>query len=95
MVAYIIAQVDVTDVEQYKQYTALTPAIIADHGGRFIVRGGRTVALEGEDDSRRVVVIEFPSLEQAEDFYKSPAYQKAKAMRAGAADARFIAVEGV
>ncbi|NNG04727.1 MAG: DUF1330 domain-containing protein [Inquilinus sp.] len=95
MVAYIIAQVDVTDIDQYKQYAARTPAVVAAHGGRFIARGGRTVVLEGEADNRRVVVIEFPSLERAEAFYNSPEYQEAKALRIGAADGRFIAVEGV
>ena len=95
MAAYIIAQVDVTDMDRYKQYTALTPAIIAAHGGRFVVRGGATVTLEGDPDDRRVVVIEFLSLEQAQAFYNSPAYRAAKAVREGAADARFIAVEGV
>lgn len=95
MVAYIIAQVDITDPDRYKQYTARTPAIVAAHGGRFIVRGGQTVALEGDAENRRIVVIEFPSLERAEAFYNSPAYQEAKALRKGAADARFVAVEGI
>lgn len=95
MAAYIIAQVNVTDMEQYKKYTAVTPGIIEKHGGRFLARGGETVALEGEPPAGRVVVLEFPTLEQAKAFYNSEDYAAAKALRAGAAEARFFALDGV
>ncbi len=95
MVAYMIVTVDVTDPEQYRQYTDRAPAAIAKFGGRYVARGGRTVTLEGDTESRRVVVVEFPSVEQAEACYASPEYQEAKSHREGAANARFIVVEGV
>jgi uncharacterized protein (DUF1330 family) len=94
MPAYIIARVQVTDPEQYKEYTKLTPAAIANCGGRFIVRGGKTVTLEGEPETRRLVVIEFPTMEQAQAFYDSPLYRQAREVRAGAAIGQFVAVEG-
>lgn len=94
MPAYIIARVQVTDPEQYKEYTKLTPAAIEACGGRFIVRGGKTVTLEGETETRRLVVIEFPTMEQAQAFYDSPLYRKAREVRAGAAIGQFVAVEG-
>ena len=94
MTAYIVARVDVTDPEQYRKYTARTPDCVRAFGGRFIVRGGRTVTLEGPECRDRLVVIEFPSLEQAEAFYGSPEYTEIKALRAGAATASFVAVEG-
>jgi len=95
LVAYMIVTVDVTDPAQYKHYTDRSPAAIAKFGGRFLARGGRTVTLEGDAESRRVVVVEFPSVEQAEACYGSPEYQEAKSHREGAATARFIVVDGV
>jgi uncharacterized protein (DUF1330 family) len=94
MPAYIIARVQVTDWERYKQYTQATPAAIEKFGGRFIVRGGETVSLEGPSEAGRLVVIEFPSLERAKAFYHSEEYSQAKKLREGAATAQFLAVEG-
>lgn len=94
MPAYLIARVEVTDWERYREYTQATPAAIARYGGKFIVRGGETVSLEGEAESRRLVVIEFPSLERVKEFYNSPEYSRAKALRAGAAIGQFVAVDG-
>jgi len=90
----IIAMVDVTDPEAFQAYGAKAKAAVDKHGGHYIARGGRTISLEGAPAPQRVVLIEFPSLEAAEAYYNSPEYQDAKAARDGAADARFIAVEG-
>jgi uncharacterized protein (DUF1330 family) len=95
MPAYLIARVDVTNWERYRQYTGATPAVIARYGGKFIVRGGEIVTLEGEPERRRLVVIEFPSLARAQEFYHSPEYSKVKELRSGAAIGQFIAVDGV
>lgn len=94
MPAYIIARVEVTDWNRYREYTKATPAAIARYNGKFIVRGGDIVTLEGEPETRRLVVIEFPSLDQAKAFYNSPEYSEAKKLRAGAAIGQFIAVAG-
>ena len=95
MAGYIIARVNVTDPEKYKDYTAVTPGLIAKYGGRFIVRGGETVTLEGPEETGRVVVIEFDSLEQAKSFYKSDDYQAAIGLRVAASTGQLIAVAGV
>ncbi len=94
MAAYLIARVEVTDWEQYQQYTAATPAVIQQYGGRFIVRGGPIVTLEGEPETRRLVVIEFPDLARARQFFHSPEYRRVKELRHGAAVGQFIAVDG-
>ena len=94
MPAYLIARVRITDPERYKDYAKLTPAASARYGGRFVVRGGEVTTLEGPDERDRVVVIEFPSLEQARTFWSSPEYGEAKAKRAGAATGQFILVDG-
>ena len=95
MTAYIIVHMDVTDPEQYREYAKLTPAVIDRYGGKFIVRGGTKVTLEGPEETRRLVVVEVPSMEQAQAFYHSPEYQQAKAVRDGAATGHFVLVEGV
>lgn len=95
MAVYIIARVKITDPRKYEAYKALTPAAVAAHGGRYVVRGGPVRTLEGEPETRRVVVIEFPDLAAAETFYHSAEYQTAKAKRDGAAEGQFIIVEGV
>jgi len=64
MPAYIIARVECNRWDRYCEYTKATPAAIEHFGGRFIVRGGEMVTLEGPEETRRVVVIEFPSLEK-------------------------------
>ncbi len=95
MAGYIIARVHVSDPGKYKNYTDVTPGLIAKYGGRFIVRGGETVTLEGPEETGRVVVIEFDSLEQAKTFYESDDYQAAIGLRAAASTGQLIAVAGV
>ena len=93
--AYVLVQVDVTNPQQYQEYAKLTPAIVESFGGRFLARAGRIATLEGPPAKPRVVVIEFPSFAKAQEFYASPAYTAARKLREGAAQAQFIAVEGV
>ena len=93
--AYVLVQVDVTNPQQYQDYAKLTPAIVESFGGRFLARAGRIATLEGPPAKPRVVVIEFPSFAKAQEFYASPAYTAARRLREGAAQAQFIAVEGV
>jgi uncharacterized protein (DUF1330 family) len=94
MSAYLIARIQVTNWEQYRKYTQATPGAIAKYGGRFVVRGGETVTLEGAEETGRIVVIEFPDLDRAEAFYSSDEYQAAKSLREGAATGQFVLVEG-
>lgn len=94
MAAYIVARVAVTDAAKIKEYQALTPAAIEKHGGKFIARGGDVVTLEGDEETRRVVVIEFPDMAAAKTFWASPEYAKAKAARVGAADFQAFIVDG-
>ena len=95
MSAYVIARVNVTDPEQYAEYTKRTPVVIASFGGRFLARGGQTVTIEGPQAEGRIVILEFDTLEQAVDCFRSPAYEEAKQFRLGAAEMQLLAVEGV
>lgn len=83
MKAYWIAHVDVTDPEQYQQYTQRAPAAFQAYGGRLLARGGRSEALEGRPTPQRSVVIEFESYEQALACYRSAEYQQACCHRQG------------
>ena len=95
MPAYMIAAIEVTDPEQYKKYIAVTPGIIEKFGGKFIARGGETIALEGPEETRRMVIVEFPGLENVKSFYNSDEYRAAIKIREGAADVHLIAVQGL
>ena len=95
MAAYVIVETDVTDPEQYEQYKAASPVTIAAGGGRFLVRGGELVVLEGDWQPPRLVMLEFEDLEAVRRWYESEAYQDAKKLREGAAGFRAIAVQGI
>ena len=95
MPAYVIAEVEITNPEGYKEYSAMVPATIQQHGGRFLARGGRAQALEGDWPERRRVIIEFPSVEAARKWWDSPEYQKAKALRQAHSKGRLLLIEGV
>jgi uncharacterized protein (DUF1330 family) len=85
----------VTSKESYDDYKKVTTEIVSRYGGRFVTRGGQRVALEGRHDKRRIVIVEFPSLLDAKNFYCSSEYQSAMLMRQGAAmDVELFLVEG-
>jgi uncharacterized protein (DUF1330 family) len=94
MPAYILAHIRVTDPERFAQYRAAVPAVIAQYGGRYLVRGGEAAALEGAHDGRRLVVVEFPSDEAARRFWDSPDYARMKKLREGAAEFEAMLVPG-
>lgn len=95
MAAYVLVQVNVTKAEQYETYKPLAAAAVQQYGGKYIVRGGTASDLEGTRPYPRIVVIEFPSAEQAKKWYASPEYQKAKRAREGAGEGVFTVIEGV
>jgi uncharacterized protein (DUF1330 family) len=93
--AYIIADVLVKDPVEYENYKRQTPSSIARYGGRFVVRGGRAESLEGDWQPNRIVVLEFPSLDQAKKWWACEEYAPVKAIRLRTASSRLIVVEGV
>jgi uncharacterized protein (DUF1330 family) len=93
--AYIIADVTVTDPATMEEYRKLVPATLAPFGGRFVVRGGAHQTLEGDWKPNRLVVLEFPSLEQARRWYDSEQYREPKAMRLRAGRTNLVIVDGL
>lgn len=95
MSAYIIVDVKITDAQRYEDYKKLTPASLEPFEGKFIVRGGQTETLEGDWQPGRIVVLQFPSLQQAKAWWSSDGYAPAKALRQATAITRMIMVEGL
>jgi uncharacterized protein (DUF1330 family) len=95
MAAYLIAQVNVTDPEIFAQYSSRVPGVIEQYGGRFLVRGGATEAIEGSWTPARLVVVEFPSMEQLKRFYHSDEYAPLIELRNQSARTDMIFAEGI
>jgi len=95
MAAYIIVDVDIRDRDRYAEYVKAVPPTIAAFGGRFLVRGGRAENLEGGWQPKRIVVLEFDSLERAKAWWASEQYAALKRVRQSASVTEMIVVEGV
>lgn len=95
MTAYIIAQVNVTDPGKFETYRAQVPDVIRQYDGKYIVRGGRAETLEGEAPLRRLVILEFETMEAAKAFWHSAEYAPLKALRQEASDSDVVVVEGL
>ncbi|MBA3649704.1 MAG: DUF1330 domain-containing protein [Chitinophagales bacterium] len=94
MAAYVIVEVSIHDFKQYEEYKKLTPAAIAAFDGRFVVRGGQSETLEGNWQPERMVILEFPTVERAKEWWSSELYSKAKAIRQRSANTKMIVVPG-
>ena len=95
MPAYVVVEVRITDPERAARYAAVSPATVERYGGRYLARGGAISVLEGGWDPKRLVVIEFPSIEKAREWYGSPEYREVRRLREGAGEWRVLLVEGV
>ena len=94
MSGYVIAEIEVHDPATYEEYKQLALSAIEAHGGRFVIRGGAAERLEGEWSPKRVVVIEFESVEKAKHWYSSEQYRIPKELRQRSAETRMIVVDG-
>ncbi len=95
MTAYILLDIEVHDAAGYEEYKKLAPASIEQYGGKYIVRGGKSETLEGDWTPSRIVVLQFPSVDQAKRWLNSPEYQEARAMRHQYARTQMVVVEGL
>jgi uncharacterized protein (DUF1330 family) len=94
MAAYVIADIEITDRAAFQEYRNRVGATVEQYGGRFVIRGGRVNPKEGDWQPRLLVMLEFPSLEEAELWYNSSEYKPLIAMREGAARTQLIIAEG-
>lgn len=95
MPAYIIADVTTTDQATMDEYRKQVPATVAKYGGRFLVRGGAHETVEGTWKPNRLVIIEFPSLARAKEWYDCAEYKGPKDLRINAGRTNLVMVDGV
>ena len=95
MPAYVIAEVDIHDMERYSRYKDMAPPSIYQYGGKYIARGGSTEALEGNWTPPRFVILEFPDAASAKAWWASPEYADAKKLRHATATTKMLLVEGL
>ena len=94
MAAYVIGEIEVTDPGTYEEYRKQVLATVTRYGGKFVVRGGKVEALEGGWAPKRIVALEFPSMEQAQKWYRSEEYAPLIKLRQRASRGKLILVEG-
>lgn len=95
MTAYVIVDIEVTDPEGYKEYAKMAPEAVNLYGGKYIARGGQNETLEGDWQAKRLVILEFPSVEQAKSWLNSPEYAPARKLRHQYARSNMVVVEGL
>lgn len=94
MPAYVVVDIEVLDAALYETYKPPAAAAVKAHGGDYLVRGGRTEVLEGSWTPRRFVLLRFPSVAAAKEWWAASDYAPAKAIRQKAARTNMIVVEG-
>lgn len=94
MPAYILVEILIHNPEEYEQYKKLTPAAVAAYEGKFLVRGGTAEALEGAWNPERIVVLEFPTMDRAKEWWHSEEYAPAKEIRQRTATTKMLVVNG-
>ena len=95
MAAYVIADVDVKDPVRYEDYRKMVLPTITAYGGRFLARGAKVDTLEGPWHPKRLVIVEFPSVERAKAWWASSVYAEAKALRQATSHGSLVVIEGV
>lgn len=95
MPAYIVVDIEVHDPVAYEEYKRMAPPSIAQYGGKYIARGGTTEVVEGNWQPKRFVILQFESLARAREWWNSPEYAPAKALRQQSATSRMIFTEGL
>jgi uncharacterized protein (DUF1330 family) len=95
MAAYVLLNIEVTDPVRFAEYAKAASVTVEQYGGKYLVRGGRSEALEGSMDPKRVVVLEFPTYERARAWWDSSEYDQPKRIRQAAARADALIVDGV
>ena len=94
MPAYVIADIEVKDPARFEEYRNQVTPLIAKYGGKYLVRGGEVERVEGDWSPKRLVVLEFESLEKARQFYFSDDYEPVKQIRIEATISNLVLVDG-
>jgi uncharacterized protein (DUF1330 family) len=95
MSAYVIVEIEITDPVGYEEYKNLAGATVKKCGGKYIVRGGAAEVLEGDWKPKRIVILEFESMERAKEWLHCEEYSEPRKMRHRTAKTNMILVDGV
>jgi uncharacterized protein (DUF1330 family) len=95
MATFVVVEISIHDPATYERYKQLAPPAIAAYGGRYLVRGGAMEVLEGSWNPPRLAILEFPTAERAREWWNSPEYAEAKALRQASTHTKMVLVEGV
>jgi len=95
MPAYVIVEIDIVDPTGYEEYKKLASATVEKYGGKYIVRGGGAETLEGDWKPKRIVVLQFDSMQRAKEWLNCEEYREPRKMRHRTARTRMVVVEGV
>ena len=95
MAAYAIFDVDIRDMKKYQEFMAGVKPALEKAGAKYLARGGTHKVYEGNWSPRRIVLLEFPSVEAFEAFYNGDTYRSLKAIRDACSSARLVSVEGL
>jgi len=93
MSVYMVIESRVKDQRKYDEYLALVPGMVGSHGGRYLVRGGPVTPMAGSWRPERMIIIEFPSMKNIEEWLSSPEYRAITPLREAGADVRSIVLE--
>ena len=95
MAAYYIVDLEVTDAGEFEEYRRLVAPMVANYGGRYVVRGGALETVEGDWSPNRLVILEFDSMERLKSWYESDEYRPVKAIRHRSAISKAVIMEGI
>src|SRR5947209_9034477 len=94
MPAYVIVEIDIVDPAGYEEYKKLASATVHKYGGKYIVRGGTTEVLEGDWQPKRLVILEFGSIQRAKEWLHCEEYREPRKLRHTTAKTNMIVVQG-
>ena len=95
MACYVIADMNITNPEQFAEFIEVTPATVQQYGGKYLIRGGSFAVAQGDWTPGRLVVIEFAGMDQARAWFDSPEFERPKEIQARSSNSNFVFVEGV
>ena len=95
MAGYVIVEIEVTDPVGYEEYKKMAGATVAKYGGKYIVRGGASETLEGDWQPKRIVILEFESVQRAKDWLNCAEHEEPRRMRHRTAKTKMVVVEGI
>lgn len=95
MPAYLIVNIEITDPDKYAEYIKVCPATVSKFGGKYIARGGKAEKMEGNYEPKRMVLLQFDTMEQAKAWWASEEYRIPKSIRHASSKTDMILFEGL